>query len=104
MTFTRNCYNAVKCFSTSSASVGRMYELLSIDVLKNYCFDLIHRGSVGDKGIDFSGRWVLPSNIVPIVGQCKLSKKMLLPSVVRELEGVLSHHADHVGILVASKG
>ena len=104
MTFTINCYNAVKCFSTSSVSIGRMYELLSIGVLKDYCFDLIHRGSSGDKGIDFSGQWVLPSNVVPIIGQCKLSKKVLLPSVVRELEGVLSHHVDHVGILVASRG
>jgi len=104
MILTRNCYNAVKSFSTSSYSIGRTYELLAIDVLKRYCFDLLHRGSPGDKGIDFSGRWVLPKNTVPVVGQCKFSKKEVQPSVVRELEGVMSHHLDHIGILVASKG
>ena len=104
MILTRNCYNAVKSFSTSSYSIGRNYELLSIDVLKRYCFDLLHRGSTGDKGIDFSGRWVLPNNVVPIVGQCKYSKKVLQPSIVREMEGVMSQHLDHVGVLVASKG
>jgi len=104
MILTRNFYNAVKSFSTSSYFIGKTYELVTIDVLKKYCFDLLHRGSTGDKGIDFSGRWLLPNNIVPIIGQCKYSKKMLPPSVVRELEGVMSQHLDHVGVLVASKG
>ena len=104
MILTRNYYNVAKSFSTSAYSIGRTYELLSIGVLKRYCFDLLHRGSTGDRGIDFSGHWVLPKNIVPIIGQCKYSKKVLQPSVVRELEGVMSQHLDHLGVLVASKG
>ena len=54
---------------TSGYSVGLAYELLVMDVLKKYSFQLKHTGGAGDGGQDFNGYWVLPDKKVPVVGE-----------------------------------
>ena len=53
----------------SSYSVGLAYELLVMEVLERYSFQLKHTGGAGDGGQDFNGYWVLPEKRVPIVGE-----------------------------------
>ena len=92
----------------SKAAIGRTYELLSVKALRNYSFQLSHRGRAGDRGIDFIGSWVLPSKEIRVVGQCKALKGPAHPGHVRELEGTLTAVAGngggYMGLLVSRNG
>ena len=59
----------VRLLQQSSYSVGLAYELLVMEVLERYSFQLKHTGGAGDGGQDFSGYWVLPDKRVPVVGE-----------------------------------
>ena len=63
----------------SSYSVGLAYELLVMEVLERYSFQLKHTGGTGDGGQDFNGYWVLPDKRLPVVG--KQSDSMFYKSV-----------------------
>ena len=52
----------------STYSVGLAYELLVMDVLQKYSFQLKHIGGSGDKGQDFIGYWTLPNKKIAVVG------------------------------------
>ena len=56
---------------SSAVGVGQAYELLVLNVLRGYSFQLVHTGRPGDRGQDFFGRWVLPNGRVRVVGECK---------------------------------
>ena len=57
-----------RLLQTSSYSVGLAYELLVMEVLSRYSFQLKHTGGAGDGGQDFNGYLVLPEKRVPVVG------------------------------------
>ena len=57
-----------RLLQTSSYSVGLAYELLVMEVLSRYSFQLKHTGGAGDGGQDFHGYLVLPDERVPVVG------------------------------------
>lgn len=46
----------------STYSVGLAYEMLVLSVLQRYGFQIRHTGGPGDRGQDFIGHWMLPSN------------------------------------------
>ena len=104
---------AARLFS-STVEIGRRYELLCVDVLRSHSFQIVHTGRTGDKGVDFIGRWVLPSSEIPVVGQCKNWKTALCPVHVREFEGTIAsfHKNFHItakksktaGFLLSSGG
>ena len=59
----------VRLLQQSSYSVGLAYELLVMEVLERYSFQLKHTGGAGDGGQDFNGYWVLPEKRVPVIGE-----------------------------------
>ena len=59
----------IRLLQQSSYSVGLAYELLVMEVLERYSFQLKHTGGAGDGGQDFNGYWVLPEKRVPVVGE-----------------------------------
>ncbi|EFA79487.1 hypothetical protein PPL_07538 [Heterostelium album PN500] len=89
---------------------GTDFELLSINALSKYGFDLKRVGGAGDKGIDFTGVWRLPESSSSsnggghskssnqefnIVGQCKHYKTRIGPVVLREFESTLQRFIDN---------
>eukprot|EP01104_Vermistella_antarctica_P007032 TRINITY_DN17768_c0_g1_i1.p1 TRINITY_DN17768_c0_g1~~TRINITY_DN17768_c0_g1_i1.p1 ORF type:complete len:263 (+),score=8.48 TRINITY_DN17768_c0_g1_i1:194-982(+) len=92
--------------SESYVSRGTEFEELVVDSLRRFAFDIQRTGGPGDKGIDFRGTWQLPPELkVPVIGQCKFSSRRLKAMYIRELEGVLSHHAPGtLGLLISSVG
>ena len=57
--------------------MGLAYELLVMEVLKRYSFQIKHTGGAGDGGQDFNGYWVLPDKRVPVVGEATTSSILL---------------------------
>ena len=57
-----------RLLNKSSYSVGLAYEMLVLNVLQRYSFQIKHTGGSGDGGQDFNGYWVLPGKNIPVVG------------------------------------
>ena len=112
--------NAMKKKTTE---IGLAYEKRAILFFNRRGFDLYHTGKVGDKGIDFEGRWILPSdknittnnnfnNInhnyaheIKVAGQCKCEKRVIQSKSLREFEGSLTKHSpDVLGLFVSPLG
>ena len=98
---------------SNSVEIGRRYELLCMSVLRSHSFQIVHTGRTGDKGVDFIGRWILPSIELPVVGQCKNWRTPLSPVHVREFEGTVASlcntfdrpkRSTIAGILLSSNG
>ena len=53
----------------SNFTIGRHYEKVVIAILRTYSFHIWHSGRSGDKGVDFTGSWVLPNKEVPVIGE-----------------------------------
>lgn len=59
----------------SNFIVGKHYEKVVIEVLRTYSFHIWHCGRSGDKGVDFTGSWVLPNMEVPVIGEAPCSSR-----------------------------
>lgn len=98
--------NETKIDTESAQKKGFKYEEESIATLNNqYNFKVQKtvRQGPGDKGIDFKGTFTVDAE-VPIIGQCKRLKKPLSVDSIRELEGVLSHYPQFIGLFVSHSG
>lgn len=93
----------------SSTHLGTAFELISLSLLSSnpYNYHLTRVGGANDKGLDLRGRLLLssssPSTLSTkslnnsqshhqVLVQCKASITPIRPAIIRELEGVLSHH------------
>ena len=68
--------------------MGLSYELLVMDMLKRYSFQLKHTGGAGDGGQDFNGYWVLPGKRIPVVGK-KIKQLYILSRNVPQISTLL---------------
>ncbi|KAJ2785582.1 hypothetical protein GGI15_001855 [Coemansia interrupta] len=91
----------------STVESGTAYEHHVIRLLTALGASLERIGGASDQGIDFRGKWKLPSHPpFYMVGQCKhYERKKIGPSVVREWEGVMSRQEpDTLGLVAATSG
>lgn len=96
---------------------GLEYEHHCIRVLKEFSMHCRHKGSAGDKGIDFQGFWQLvpaekfdhnaknPFHLYNIIGECKHERVLCRSVYIKELEGVVSRwrHKQHHGSFITNK-
>lgn len=74
---------------------GKVYEQTCISTLSSIGMQLIGVGGRDDKGIDLIGHWAISNfHQIPVVVQCKRlsAASGCPPSVIRELEGTISHN------------
>jgi len=86
---------------------GNLYEHQTIHFLHQYGIRSHHTGQTGDRGIDFRGTWHLsPMCTLPIIGQCKRTKKPVGPSTIRELAHVIRKEGNVrvLGIMCSEAG
>ncbi|KAJ1721219.1 hypothetical protein LPJ53_004240 [Coemansia erecta] len=91
----------------STVECGTAYEHQVIRLLRTLGAQLERIGGASDQGIDFRGKWTLPSQpAFYVVGQCKhYERKKIGPSVIREWEGVMSRQEpDSLGVVAATSG
>ena len=95
---------------------GLDYEFHCIKVLREFSFHARHKGSLGDKGIDFQGFWQVVQgdqfdhlskepHMYNIIGQCKHERTQCRSVYIKELEGVLSRwrHIQHHGSFITNQ-
>ncbi|CAG8658466.1 339_t:CDS:2 [Funneliformis caledonium] len=82
----------------SSVEKGRKLEERVVRVLRSVNIECERIGGPGDGGIDVIGRIV----DTPFIIQCKNWHRNIGPSVVREIEGVLTRYPNTIAVIVAS--
>ena len=88
----------------SFRTLGTAYERHASAVLRSIGLAMRQTGGKDDAGIDLQGVWHLsPSKSLSAIAQCKRVSRPCGPSIVRELEGVLTRQPeDAVAMLVST--
>ncbi|CBK20558.2 uncharacterized protein [Blastocystis hominis] len=89
--------NQIRPFTVSTTEQGTIFEKNVVDTFSKFGMNLQCSGGPNDRGIDIQGTWEIDSLSIPLIIQCKNTKKAK-PQYVREFVGVIGREYKNRGI------